>query len=80
MSYEIRRLVGLAVIVGLVLAGLYAGYMWLFHGWAAGAASSRPAWNRAWSIRFFVAMCVCFALAIIVGIRGIWRRRTRPAG
>ena len=80
MSYEIRRLFGPAVTLVLVLAGLYAAYLWLFHSWAAGAGSSRPAWHRAWSIRFFVAMCVCFALATIVVARGIWRRRTRPAG
>jgi len=84
MAPAIRRLAGATVTVGLVLAGLYAGYLWLFHSWAASSGSDtglvavQRAWHRMWSVRFFWAMAVCFALAASWVLRRYWWRCARP--
>jgi hypothetical protein len=86
MTDRARRIAGAALTAGLVLAGLYAAYLSLFHGWAAStgpataAADARRAWHYAWSVRFLIAACACFALAGVWATRRRWWRRSRPAG
>ena len=76
---RIARIGKFLVIAGLLGAGLWFANLWLFHGWAAsGPPSPRPEWHRAWSIRFFWAMCACFVAALWFGLHGL--RRSRPAG
>ena len=73
------RLGKVLVVLGLLAGGLWFANLWLFHGWAAGGPPSpRPEWHRVWSMRFFWAMCTCFAAALWLGLRG--RRGSRPAG
>jgi hypothetical protein len=72
-----RRFASLAVTVVLVMIGLWATYLWLFHGWASDVSDTRSEWHRAWSIRFFVGACAAFVVALAWVIRGRWRRRSR---
>lgn len=81
-----RRLGGIAVTFGLLLAGLYAGYLWIFHGWASSTGPESPTgaaireWHHAWSVRFFAAMCMFFALTVLWVARRHLQRGDRPAG
>jgi hypothetical protein len=81
-----RRAAGAALTICLVATGVYAVYLWLFHGWAAStgpatsAADAQRAWHYAWSVRFLLMACVCFALAGVWTAWRRWRRRIRRAG
>jgi cytochrome bd-type quinol oxidase subunit 2 len=79
LSDRTRRIASGLLIFVLVLAGVYAGNLWLFHGWAANVSDTRPDWHRVWSIRFFVAMCACFAAAALWATRRRWLGRFRPS-
>jgi cbb3-type cytochrome oxidase subunit 3 len=74
MSEGVRRFASAVVTVIFVLAGLYAGNLWLFHGWAANFSGPHADWYREWSAAFLVAMCVCFIAAIAWSTRRRWWR------
>ena len=64
----------------LVLAALWCAQLALFHAWAAGGPPSpNPAWHRAWSVRFFWLMWVCWLLVALWMLRGRMARARRTA-
>lgn len=75
-----RRL-GTVVTFGLLVAGLYAGYLWIFHGWASSTGpesvtgAANRAWQHTWSAWFFGVMCAFFILAALWGARRHLRSR-----
>lgn len=80
MNTRLPRAFEVLVAVALLAAGLWFANLWLFHGWAAsGPPSPRPDWHRAWSMRFFWAMCACFVAAALWVVLRVRRWRSRSA-
>ena len=80
MNTGLRRASDILIAVALLAAGLWFADLWLFHGWAAsGPPSPRPEWHRAWSTRFFWAMCASFVSAALWILLRVRRWRSRPA-